>query len=136
HRGGDRRKGAARMSFLFNTSNAKNSNQFSGVDNTNQATDFTQTGNGTTTPVNPQWVTDASSGIYGGGATLAGENPASFVAGPNDLLKTANNNALNLSGTPWAFDAGTDLTRSVGQMDSPDISSMIGKFTDPYTKQV
>lgn len=114
---------------LFGSKSNSNTKS-SGTDNFNDNTNFN------TTPTNPQWVTDAAKGIYGGGQTLAKADPASYVAGPNDLLTQAGAGASSLTSSPWNYDAAADLTRGVANTGAPDISSMIGKFMSPYLSSV
>lgn len=84
----------------------------------------------------PDWITNAVQGFTNNVTNLAGQNPASFVAGSNGNLDRAAAGAEGLSGTPGTYDAATDLTRSVGQADAPDIASLMRSFMSPYTKQV
>jgi hypothetical protein len=56
----------------------------------------------TVTPTNPQWVTDASKSIVDQGQTLMGQDPKSFIAGPQglnqSLFDTVGGMAPNISG--------------------------------------
>jgi hypothetical protein len=120
------------FSFGFNNSNTKNSMNQSfnqnGTDN--------QVIHSTTTPNNPAWVDNAAPSLYGNAQTLAGADPQSYVAGPNNLLTTAGANAQNLSGTPWSYDAATDVTRGVANAAPVSIADNISKFMNPYLSSV
>lgn len=84
----------------------------------------------------PDWISNAVQGITGKVGALGAQDPNSFVAGSNTNLNLAGANAQNLSGLPWNFDGAVDLTRSIGQADSPDIASMTRSFMNPYLKDV
>lgn len=116
------------MPFGINFGGSKQSQNgsFTGVDNYNK----------TTTPTNPDWVNFGAQDIFGHTQQLGGANPTDYVAGPTPLLTTAANAAGDLSGTPWAYDAATDVTRGVANERSPQIASNIGKFMSPYLNDV
>jgi hypothetical protein len=97
---------------------------------------FNQTSNFTTSPTNPEWEGQLAKTLGGDISTLRSTDPKSYVAGPTPLLTTAANAAGDLSGTPWSYDAATDVTRGVANSKAPDIASKIGKFLDPYLSQV
>jgi hypothetical protein len=118
---------------LFGSKNVSNSKgSTTGQDTMSGSTAF----NTTTAPTNPDWVMNGAQSIFGGAQALAGANPATYVAGPNSTLTHGATTADSLTGTPWNYDAASDLTRSVGQADTPDIASWIGSFMSPYLKQV
>lgn len=96
----------------------------------------TQNTNSTITPTNPSWVDSLVKGVGGTVGSLGGMDPTSFVAPANPTLNLAGANAGALTGTPWAYDGSTDLARSVGQANSPDIASLMAKFQNPFQKQV
>jgi hypothetical protein len=90
----------------------------------------------TTTPDVPDWASSLTQNIAGQVGNLTGLNPQTLVAPANPLQQQAAANATNLSGTPWDYDAATDLTTGVAQADTPSIASNIGQFMDPYLKNV
>jgi hypothetical protein len=90
----------------------------------------------TTTPNVPDWASSLTQNIAGQLGNLTGYDPQSLVAPANPLQQQAAANATNLSGTPWDYDAATDLTTGVAQADTPSISSNIGQFMNPYLKNV
>ena len=90
----------------------------------------------TTTPNVPDWASSLTQNVAGQVGNLTGLNPQSLVAPANALQQQAGANATNLSGTPWDYDAATDLTGAVANADTPSIASNIGQFMNPYLKNV
>lgn len=152
------------MPFSFGVSNSKTSGTQDGTDTTSGTTDFNQTGtsdttnagtsnlagtsaltgaqasnlasNSTTTANLPDWISQMAQGAGAGATALAGDNPASYVAGANPLLQTAANSAADLNGTPWGYDAATDVTRGVAQDGTPNIAGNLDSFMSPYISKV
>ncbi len=114
------------MSFSFGGSKSNTSSSSSSNSNTHS----------TTTPNAPDWASSLTQNIAGQVGGLVGANPQSLVAPANPLQQEAGANATNLSGTPWDYDAATNLTTGVAQADTPSISSNIGQFMNPYLKNV
>jgi hypothetical protein len=106
-----------------------------GSKSTSSSTSDTQF-NSTTTPVVPPWASDLTQTVAGRVGGLAGADPGSLIAPSNYWQNLAANNAANLSGSPWNFDAAADLTRNVAQDDTPSISAHIGEFLNPYLNGV
>lgn len=92
--------------------------------------------NSTTTPNVPTWASDLTQNVAGRVGGLLNYDPQSLIAPANGLQNRAAAGAESLSGSPWNFDAAADLTRGVAQSDTPDIASNIGRFMDPYLRQV
>jgi len=65
-----------------------------------------------------------------------GNDPQSLVAPANGLQNTAAANAINLSGTPWDYDAAEELTGAVANADTPNIAGNINRFMSPYLNSV
>lgn len=104
--------------------------------NTSSSSNSNTNTHSTTTPNVPDWASSLTQNIAGQVGNLTGYNPQSLVAPANPLQQEAGANATNLSGTPWDFDAATDLTGAVANADTPSISSNIGQFMNPYLKTV
>ena len=107
-----------------------------GGSKTDSSSTSTSTGTSTTTPNVPQWASDLTQNVAGRVGSLTGYDPQSLIAPANYLQTLAGNNAINLSGLPWNFDAAADLTTNVAQDDTPSISGHIGEFLNPYLKGV
>lgn len=112
----------------FGKSNNKGST--TGTDNSTSNTNFT------TSPTNAPWATDLATMLAGHVTDLQGADPTKYVAGATPLLNTAATSAGDLSGTPWAYDGASDVTRGLANAKAPDIASQIGKFMDPYLSGV
>lgn len=95
----------------------------------------TQT-NSTTTPIVPEWASSLTQNVAGRVGRLLDHDPQSLVAPANYLQNLAGANAINLSGTPWNYDAAAELTGAVANSDTPSIAGNIGQFMDPYLRQV
>ncbi|MGZ6016479.1 MAG: hypothetical protein ACXWKM_12105, partial [Phenylobacterium sp.] len=104
--------------------------------NTSSSSNSNTATTSTTTPNVPDWASSLTQNIAGRVGALSGLNPQGLVAPANGLQQQAGANAANLSGTPWDYDAATDLTTGVAQADTPSISSNIGQFMNPYLKTV
>jgi len=107
-----------------------------GGSHTDSSSTSTTNGTSTTTPNVPQWASDLTQNVAGRVGGLVDTDPQSLVAPANYWQDLAANNAASLSGSPWNFDAAADLTRSVGQADTPSISAHIGEFLNPYLNGV
>ena len=107
-----------------------------GGSKTDTSSSSNTTTNSTTTPNVPDWASSLTQNIAGQVGGLVGADPQSYVAPANALQQQAGANATNLSGTPWDYDAATDLTTGVAQDNTPSISSDIGQFMNPYLKDV
>jgi hypothetical protein len=94
------------------------------------------TQNFNSTPTNPSWVTNGVQGLAGTVSNLSAQDPYSFVAGANPLQTQAAAGASSLSGTPWAYDGASDVTRGIANQSAPDIASLMAQFQNPYTNQV
>ena len=98
-----------------------------------------QTTSGTTntvqTPTNPAYVTQGLGAIGGNVAKLAGQDPYSFVAGPDPLQTQAATGAGNLV-TPSGFAAANGVASDVASAGAPSISGHLAEFQNPYTDQV
>jgi hypothetical protein len=103
---------------------------------TNQSTTGTSAFNTSNRSYAPDWITNAVQGVTSNVSNLAGQNPQSFVAGPNALLSQAANGAQNLSGTPWDYDGALDVTAGVAHSKAPQIADLMRSFMDPYQNQV
>ena len=113
---------------------------------TKSSTQFTQT----TTPNNPQWVTDGLAGVGGGLQRLTGMDPTTFVAGPSALQTKSFNDAAGLTSSPLFGDAGKIFKDVAGAgantYDAVDAGSQgytasslldgLDKYMSPYTGQV
>lgn len=104
--------------------------------NTSSTSKTNATAHSTTTPNVPDWASSLTQNVAGQVGGLVGANPQNYVAPTNALQQQAGANATNLSGTPWDYDAATNLTTGVAQADTPSISSNIGQFMNPYLKNV
>lgn len=98
--------------------------------NTNGTTSLTQT------PTNPAWVDNGLSTLGGAVTNLAGQDPYSFVAGPNALQSQAGTTAAGLTPNNGMYAGSNDLATSVGQSSAPDIASLMNQFKNPWQKQV
>jgi hypothetical protein len=117
----------------FGKNNSSSNNSFNGTDTTN----FSQT----STPSNPDWVTAALQGAVNKGTALAGQNPQSYVAGPDQLQTQAGGTAAALNGSPWNYNGAADLTRGVANAAAPVAKSVqalpyVQQYMDPYLKDV
>jgi hypothetical protein len=106
-----------------------------GSKSSSSSTSNTQTSS-TTTPIVPQWASDLTQGVAGQVGGLLGQDPYGYVAPANGLQRQAAAGAQSLSGSPWNFDAAADVTRGVAQADTPNIAGYVGRFMDPYLKDV
>src|SRR4051812_8687253 len=91
-----------------------------------------QTTNTTITPTNPGYVDNALSGLTGKVTDLANSDPYSFIAGPDALQTQAGAGAAGLTGTPGLYAGSSDLATSIGQMNSPDIASLMNPFKGAF----
>jgi hypothetical protein len=98
--------------------------------NTNSTSSLIQT------PTNPSYVDQGLSGLVGQISNLSNVDPYSLIAGPSALQNTAATNAQGLTGTPWDYSAANDVAGGVANAKTPDISSLIGNFENPYTNDV
>jgi hypothetical protein len=102
----------------------------------------------TTTPIVPDWLQQPTQDLVTQNMALGARDPSSYVAGSNPLLDQAQAGAGGLTGTPWAYDASTDLARGVSNTSWADPfvngdggagakgSSYIQDYMNPYQKQV
>lgn len=90
----------------------------------------------TTTPVVPEWASSLTQNVAGRVGGLLENNPQSLIAPANGLQNLAGANAANLSGTPWDYDAAEELTGAVANSDTPNIAGNIGRFMNPYLRDV
>jgi hypothetical protein len=90
----------------------------------------------TATPTNPTYVDQGLAGITGKINDLTNADPYSFVAGANPLQTQAGATAGALTGTPGLYAGSTDLATSIGQMDSPDIASLMNPFKGAFDNRV
>lgn len=105
--------------------------------------DQTQTANtsGTSTPIIPDWISNPLQQLSGKvGSTFGGFDPTKYVAGPDALQTQAAGAAGNL-GTPSGFKTANDILSGVAgagaqTVQAGDIASLIGKFQNPYERQV
>jgi hypothetical protein len=107
-----------------------------GGSKTNTSSSSNTAATSTTTPNVPDWASNLTQGVAGQVGSLVGANPQSYVAPANALQQQAGAGAAGLTGTPWDYDAATNVTTGVAQADTPSISSNIGQFMNPYVKQV
>jgi hypothetical protein len=91
---------------------------------------------GTTTPIVPEWASSLTQNVAGRLGSLLNYDPQSLVPGANGLQLQSGATAGGLSGSPWNFDGAADLTRGVANADAPSISANIGRFMNPYLKDV
>src|ERR1700742_2467661 len=99
-----------------------------GGSKTDTSSSSNTSGASTTTPNVPDWASSLTQNVAGQVGGLVGANPQSYVAPANSLQQQGASTAANLSGTPWDYDAATDLTGAVANSDAPSISSNIGQF--------
>lgn len=90
----------------------------------------------TSTPIVPEWASSLTQSVAGRVGGLLGNDPQSLVAPANGLQNLAAANATNLSGTPWNYDAAEELTGAVANSDTPNIAGNIGRFINPYLRDV
>lgn len=114
----------------------KNTNKQSGTSNGQDTTSGTTNFNQTSTPTNPDWVSNLAQNLGGTVNTLAATDPTSYIAGPSALQNTAATNATNLTSSPWNYDAAADVTRGVAGAATPSISGDIQQFMDPALNDV
>lgn len=107
-----------------------------GGSKTNTSGSSNTTTSSTTTPVVPDWASSLTQNVSGRVGSLLDNNPQSLVAPPDPLQNLAAGNATNLSGTPWDYDAAEQLSGAVANTDTPNIADYIGRFMDPYLKNV
>jgi hypothetical protein len=107
-----------------------------GGSKTNTSGSSNTVANSTVTPNVPAWASDLTQNVAGRVGGLLNYDPQSLVAPANGLQNQAAAGAQSLSGSPWNFDAAADLTRGVAQAETPDIAGNIGRFMDPYLRQV
>jgi hypothetical protein len=98
--------------------------------NQHQTTDMTRT------PTNPAFVNSTLQDLTGGLDNLANTDPHSFVAGPDALQTQAGAGAAGLTGTPGTYAGANDLSTSIGQMNAPDIASLMNPFKGVYDNRV
>jgi hypothetical protein len=101
-----------------------------------QHTESTQNQNTTMTPTNPGFVTEGLGNLGGTLDRLNGSDPYSFIAPTNPLQEQAGQGAAGLTGTPGTYAGANDLATSVGQMDSPDIASLMAHFKGAFDRRV
>jgi len=97
-------------------------------------TQNTQT-NLTQTPTNPAFVDQGLAGIGGKINDLTNADPYSFIAGPDPLQTQAGTAASGLT-SPQGFNDAASALQAATQAGSPDISSMLSRFMNPYTDSV
>ena len=107
-----------------------------GGSKTNTSGSSNTTTSSTTTPVVPDWASSLTQNVSGRVGSLLDNNPQSLVAPPDPLQNLAAGNAASLSGTPWDYDAAEQLSGAVANTDTPNIADYIGRFMDPYLKNV
>jgi hypothetical protein len=121
------------MGFLFKKKQTQTQTSSGTTDNTSNI-------NSTTNRTAPDWITSPVQGFIGDVGGL--NDPSALTAGPTDLEKQGWDAAAhNLSGSPWNYDAGADLTRSVAGADAPTVQGAtaegyIKNYYDPYEQQV
>jgi hypothetical protein len=107
------------FSFGFGSNNSKNS--FTGTDSTTQ----NQTYNQTSTPTNPQWVTDTGWGLNNRWTDIANNtDPLSYVPGASANQTAAYTGAGALGGNNGTFDAAKGLVQGAG--DTSGVTSLAG----------
>lgn len=119
----------------FGKNHSSNSGSFNGTDVTNQNTNFT------TTPTNPEWVTNGAQGLYQGAQSLGGANPQSYVAGPNQLQVDAAYGSGMLNGSPQLYGQAEQTTanafgRPAAQAQAVQASGYIPQYMSPYINDV
>jgi hypothetical protein len=115
------------FSFGFGSNNSKNS--FSGTDNTQQNQTYSQT----STPTNPQWVTDTGWGLNNRMTDLANNtDPLSYVPGASANQTAAYGGAAALGGNGGAFTTAQGMAQGAG--DTSAVTGLAGtpaQMVDP-----
>lgn len=118
--------------FSFGGGSNKSSGQFSGTDNTVT----------TSTPTNPEWVTNGMSDLWSGASALGKANPLSYVAGANPLQTQAQAGASGLSldpagyGNASAYDNAMVTQGKAPQTTAVQANPYISTYMDPYQSAV
>lgn len=123
---------------------SKTSGKTSSTETQNQNTNSNSTS--TSTPNVPDWIAEFTKNLTGKAGGLSDLDPKSLVAGVNPLTSQASMAAGGLSGSPWNFDAATDITRGVAGSATPQVTAATTKseslldgldsFFSPYKQKV
>lgn len=102
------------------------------TDNSAQNTAFNQS----STPTNPDWVTNLAQSVGAGTSALNGTNASTYVAPANASLTQGATTADNLSGNPWDYAGALDVSTGVANAATPSISGDLDSFMSPYVGDV
>lgn len=94
----------------------------------------------TSTPTNPEWVTQGAQNLNSTIQGLGAKDPTSYVAGANPLLTQAASNAGSLGTSPYYGQAADIFGKAAEQTTNPvQASSLLDglqNYMNPYTKDV
>jgi hypothetical protein len=102
---------------------------------TKSTSTMNQTMSGTSTPINPEWVTSGMQGLAAQTTKLAQSDPYSYVAGPDALQTQASQGASGLKVSPY-YDEAAQGYKAAGNEGAQSIAGEIPSFLNPYLKDV
>jgi hypothetical protein len=98
--------------------------------------------NSTTTPNNPEWVTNGVQDFVGRVGALAGQDPQSFVSGPSDLQQQQFGLASGLGAQGFGqLDSAAGMASAAGGYQPQQVTGAtafggIGSYLNPFTEMV
>lgn len=95
----------------------------------------------TTTPNVPDWLLDPTKSSMANITKLGATDPASLVAPADALQNKGGTAAMNLSGSPWNYDAAADVTRGViaqpaKKVEAASVLDNLDKYYSPFKQQI
>jgi len=95
----------------------------------------------TTTPNVPDWILEPTKASASNIAKLGQTDPASLVPGPDALQNKAGTSAMELTASPWNYNAAADLTRGIAgqgakKVQAASVLDNLDKYYNPFQKQI